>query len=41
VNALSLYHDLKTRGVHLEAQGEHLKVDAPAGVLAEVDRDAL
>jgi hypothetical protein len=29
VNALKLYHDLKARGVILEAQGEHLKVDAP------------
>ena len=35
MNALSLYHDLKARGVILEAQGEYLKVDAPAGVLTE------
>ena len=41
MNALSLYHDLKARGVILEAQGEHLKVDAPAGVLAEEDKTAL
>ncbi len=41
MNALSLYHDLKARGVNLEAQGEHLKVDAPAGVLTEGDRAAL
>jgi hypothetical protein len=41
VNTLSLYHDLKARGVNLEAQGEHLKVDAPAGVLAEEDKAAL
>jgi hypothetical protein len=41
VNALALYHDLKSRGVILEAQGEHLKVDAPAGVLTEEHRTAL
>jgi hypothetical protein len=41
VNALSLYHDLKERGVILEAQGEHLKVDAPAGVVTEEDKIAL
>jgi hypothetical protein len=41
VNALSLYHDLKVRGVILEVQGEHLKVDAPTGVLTEEDRTAL
>ena len=41
MNALSLYHDLKARGVILEAQGEHLKVDAPAGVVTEEDRAAL
>ena len=35
VNALSLYHDLKVRGGYLEAQGKHLKVDAPAGVVTE------
>lgn len=41
MNALKLYHDLKARGVNLEAQGELLKVDAPAGVLTEEDRTAL
>jgi hypothetical protein len=41
VNALKLYHDLKARGVILEAQGEHLKVDAPADVLTEEHRAAL
>jgi hypothetical protein len=41
VNALQLYHDLKARGVILEASGEHLKVDAPAGVVTEADRVAL
>lgn len=41
MNALSLYHDLKSRGVILEADGEHLKVDTPAGALTEEDRAAL
>jgi hypothetical protein len=41
VNARSLYHDLKERGVILEAQGERLKVDAPAGVVTEEYRAAL
>jgi hypothetical protein len=41
VNALSLYHDLKQRGVILEAQGEYLKVDAPVGVVTEEDKTAL
>jgi hypothetical protein len=41
VNALSLYHNLKERGVILEAQGEHLKVDAPLGVVTEEDKTAL
>ncbi len=43
MNALSLYHNLKARGVYLEAceAGEHLKVDAPAGVVTEADRAAL
>jgi hypothetical protein len=41
VNARSLYHDLKARGVKLEAQGECLKVDAPAGVVTEEDKSAL
>ncbi len=41
MNALSLFHDLKARGVILEAAGEHLKVDAPAGVVTNEDRAAL
>jgi hypothetical protein len=41
VNTLKLYRDLKARGVILEAQGELLKVDAPAGVVTEADRTAL
>ena len=41
MNARSLYHDLKERGVVLEAQGEYLKVDAPAGVVTEEDKTAL
>lgn len=41
MNALSLYHDLKARGVILEGQGECLKVDAPLGVLTEEHRTAL
>ena len=41
MNARNLYHDLKERGVVLEAQGEYLKVDAPAGVVTEEDKIAL
>ena len=41
MNARSLYHDLKERGVKLEAQNEYLKVDAPAGVVTEEDKRAL
>jgi len=41
VNALKLYHDLKARGVNLVADGECLKVDAPAGVVTEADRASL
>jgi hypothetical protein len=41
LNARSLFHDLKARGVILEAQGEFLKVDAPVSVLTEADRSAL
>jgi TubC N-terminal docking domain len=41
VNALSLYHDLKKRGVILEAQGAYLKVDAPVGVVTEEVKTAL
>ena len=41
MNALSLYNDLKERGVILEAQGEYLKLDAPVGVVTEEDKTAL
>lgn len=43
MNALSLYRGLKKRGVILVASpdGEHLKVDAPFGVLTEEDRAGL
>lgn len=41
MNALALYHDLKARGVILEADGENLKVDAPTGELTDEDRAAL
>ena len=41
MNALSLFHDLKARGVILDAQGELLKVDAPVGVLTDEHRAAL
>ena len=41
MNALELYRDLTARGVNLEAQGELLKVDAPAGVLTDELRAAL
>lgn len=41
MNALSLYHDLKARGVILEADGEHLRVNAPAGAATEEDKAAL
>ncbi len=41
MNILALYHDMKKRGVHLEADGESLTVDAPAGALSEEDRAAL
>jgi hypothetical protein len=41
MNALKLYHDLKKRDVRLEADGENLKVDAPAGALTAEDRAAL
>jgi hypothetical protein len=41
VNVLALYHDLKKRGVLIEADGENLKVDAPAGVLTAEDKAAL
>ena len=41
MNALKLHHELKARGVRLEAAGDTLTVDAPAGVLTEGDRAAL
>jgi hypothetical protein len=41
LNILALYHDMKKRGVHLEADGKSLMVDAPAGALSEEDRAAL
>jgi len=41
VNALRPYHDLKKRGVLLEAASEKLRVDAPAGELTAEDRTAL
>ena len=43
MNALKLYHDLKKRGVLVEAceAGGRLKVDAPAGELTKDDRAAL
>jgi TubC N-terminal docking domain len=41
VNALTLYNDLKARGVIFEAVGHKLRVDAPAGKLTEDDRAAL
>lgn len=41
MNALRLHNDLKKRGVRLEADGDDLKVDAPAGALTGEDRGAL
>ncbi len=41
MNALKLYHDLKARGVNLEAAGDKLRVEAPAGVVTQEDRIAL
>ena len=41
MNALSVYRDLKARGVVLEAQGDRLKVDSPVGVLTDGHRTAL
>jgi hypothetical protein len=41
LNALTLYHDLKARGVFLQVDGEKLLVDAPAGELIDGDRAAL
>ena len=41
MNVLSLYHDLKARDVLLRADGDKLRVDAPAGELTDQDRKAL
>ena len=41
MNVLTLYRDLKRRGVRLEADGGRLLVDAPAGELSGQDRAAL
>jgi hypothetical protein len=41
VNVLALYHNMKRRGVRLEADGGRLLVDAPAGELTGGDRAAL
>jgi hypothetical protein len=41
VNVLALYHDMKRRGVRLEAKGESMVVDAPAGALTGKDRASL
>ena len=41
MTALQLYHELKKRDIRLEADGENLKVDAPAGMLTDEHRAAL
>ena len=41
MNVLTLYYDMKKRGVHFEADGGRLLVDAPAGALSGQDRQAL
>jgi hypothetical protein len=41
VNVLALYHDMKKRGVHLEADDGRLLVDAPTVTLSGEDRAAL
>ena len=41
MNVLTLYRDMKRRGVLLEADGARLIVDAPAGELSGQDRAAL
>ncbi len=41
MSVLALYHDLKTRDIILEADGENLKVSAPTGVLTKEDREGL
>jgi ribosomal protein L37AE/L43A len=37
MNAQTLYHDLTARGVRLWAEADKIKLDAPIGVLSEVD----
>ncbi len=41
MNATELMDDLRSRGVSLEADGERLLVDAPAGVIADETKAAL
>lgn len=41
MNVLKLHANLQDRGISLEADGDNLKVDAPAGVLTDDDRAAL
>ena len=41
MNTLTLYHDLKARGILLKADGDRLLVDSPAGELTDDDRGAL
>lgn len=41
MNALSLYDDLKKRGVRLEANGERLVVNAPVGIMTDELKAAL
>jgi len=41
MNAIKLYYDIEQRGVALEADGDILRVDAPAGALTWEDRAAL
>jgi hypothetical protein len=41
MNVVKLRLDLRERGVLLEADGDNLKVDAPAGALTDEDRAAL
>lgn len=41
MNASLLYNDFKERGVILEASGDKLLVDAPAGELTDEDKSAL
>ena len=41
MTAEQLIADLQRRDVHLSAEGDRLRVDAPAGVVTAADRDAL